>query len=110
MRRYHPIRIRSPRFCRSVGYPEYEEEVPPFWELIDFDGKDKPMPSRPKLYKRFSNDKTRQLIEDAGFRVVSVTEARPVFQVVVPVMPAGLPVFIRIQYPGYSYKLLNARS
>jgi ubiquinone/menaquinone biosynthesis C-methylase UbiE len=49
----------------------------PSGRLIDLDWKDQPMEFGPPQEKRFSIDKARQLIETAGFGVVSVHDAGP---------------------------------
>ncbi|MEI7432942.1 MAG: methyltransferase domain-containing protein [Methanomicrobiales archaeon] len=45
--------------------------------LVDLDWKDQPMEFGPPLEKRFSKEKAMNLIESAGFRIVSAVEAGP---------------------------------
>jgi ubiquinone/menaquinone biosynthesis C-methylase UbiE len=45
--------------------------------LVDLDWKDQQMDFGPPLEIRFSIDKTRKMIETAGFRVLSVTDSGP---------------------------------
>jgi hypothetical protein len=47
----------------------------PGGRLIDLDWKDEPMEIGPSHEKRFSIEKARNLIESAGFRVISVQDA-----------------------------------
>jgi ubiquinone/menaquinone biosynthesis C-methylase UbiE len=51
--------------------------------LVDLDWKDLPMSFGPPPEKRFSVAKARQLIESAGFHVVSVAEAGPYHYIIV---------------------------
>jgi ubiquinone/menaquinone biosynthesis C-methylase UbiE len=49
----------------------------PKGRLADLDWKDEPMEFGPPKEKRFSIHKARNLIESAGFRIVSITEPGP---------------------------------
>jgi hypothetical protein len=45
--------------------------------LVDLDWNDQSMDFGPPQQKRFSIDKARYLIESAGFKIASVTDAGP---------------------------------
>jgi ubiquinone/menaquinone biosynthesis C-methylase UbiE len=49
----------------------------PSGRLVDLDWKDKPMDFGPPAEKRFSVAKAKNLIESAGFRILSVQDAGP---------------------------------
>ena len=51
--------------------------------LVDLDWKPEPMSFGPPLEKRFSIGKAQQLIESAGFHVMSVTEAGPYHYIII---------------------------
>ena len=59
------VLLNAKRMLHSHGY------------VIDLDWKDEPMEFGPPSQKRFSIAKARNLIESAGFSIVSVTEAGP---------------------------------
>ncbi len=49
----------------------------PTGKLVDLDWKDEPMEMGPPKEKRFSVQKAQAMIEDAGFRIISVKDAGP---------------------------------
>lgn len=55
----------------------------PYGRLVDLDWKDQPMAFGPPQEKRFSLEKARNLIESAGFRIESVTDAGPYHYLIV---------------------------
>ena len=55
----------------------------PSGRLVDLDWKDQPMAWGPPPEKRFSIEKARNLIESAGFSIVSVSDAGPYHYLIV---------------------------
>lgn len=51
--------------------------------LVDLDWKPEPMPFGPPLEKRFSIGKAQQLIESAGFHIISTKEAGPYHYIII---------------------------